>query len=164
MWFLTLFFCLAHFSYLVSDITILQTRFSPLPIGVHRKKRYPHNRWAPRTSRGGALGCLTLPPRRDGRTWGLTTRYFHLQARHCQSPSHRQLKLGQRWWHTGYASPGVSSNIYSTIILLKTIDPITNNFIGGASRPQQQYSTYRHSIKKQVTYQTAMWAHRAAER
>ena len=57
--FLTLFFCLAHFSYLVSDITVLQTRFSPLPIGVHRNKQYPHNRWAPRTWRGGALECLT---------------------------------------------------------------------------------------------------------
>lgn len=88
--FLTLFFCLAHFSYLVSDITVLQTRFSPLPIGVHRKKKYPHNRWAPRTWRGGALECLTLPPRRDGRTWGLTTRYFHLHTRHCLSPSHHQ--------------------------------------------------------------------------
>ncbi len=34
--------------------------FSPLPIGVHRKKKYPHNRWAPRTWRGGALECLTV--------------------------------------------------------------------------------------------------------
>jgi hypothetical protein len=39
--FLTLFFCLAHFSYLVSDITVLQTRFSPLPIGVHRNEKSP---------------------------------------------------------------------------------------------------------------------------
>jgi hypothetical protein len=28
---------------------------------VHRKKKYPHNRWAPRTWRGGALECLTIP-------------------------------------------------------------------------------------------------------
>jgi hypothetical protein len=26
--------------------------FSPLPIGVHQIKKYPHNRWTPRTSRG----------------------------------------------------------------------------------------------------------------
>jgi hypothetical protein len=63
--FLTLFFCLAHFSYLVSDITVLQTRFSPLPIGVHRNKQYPHNRWAPRTWRGGALECLTGTVQRE---------------------------------------------------------------------------------------------------
>jgi len=67
--FLTLFFCLAHFSYLVSDITVLQTRFSPLPIGVHRKKKYPHNRWAPRTWRGGALECLTTAQKYTRMSW-----------------------------------------------------------------------------------------------
>jgi hypothetical protein len=121
--FLTLFFCLAHFSYLVSDITVLQTRFSPLPIGVHRNKQYPHNRWAPRTWRGGALECLTLPPRRDGRTWGLTTRYFQQHAWHCQSPSQSQPHA--RNWnidastrsHENLDFPG---NIHTTTILLRT--------------------------------------------
>ncbi len=149
--FLTLFFCLAHFSYLVSDITVLQTRFSPLPIGVHRKKKYPHNRWAPRTWRGGALECLTLPPRRDGRTWGLTTRYFQQHAWHCQSPSQCQQpcqELEHRCWHAiswqSRLSRQHSYNNHSTqdycIIPSPTIDSITNNNIGGASQPQQQYS------------------------
>ena len=121
--FLTLFFCLAHFSYLVSDITVLQTRFSPLPIGVHRNKQYPHNRWAPRTWRGGALECLTLPPRRDGRTWGLTTRYFQQHAWHFQSPSQHQqpcqelnINAGTRS-HDNLDFPG---NIHTTTIPLKT--------------------------------------------
>jgi hypothetical protein len=121
--FLTLIFCLAHFSYLVSDITVLQTRFSPLPIGVHRNKQYPHNRWAPRTWRGGALECLTLPPRRDGRTWGLTTRYFQQHAWHCQSPSQSQPHA--RNWnidastrsHENLDFPG---NIHTMTILLRT--------------------------------------------
>jgi hypothetical protein len=35
----------------------------------------------------GALACLTLPPQRDGRTWGLWARLFHLLARHGQNPA-----------------------------------------------------------------------------
>ena len=32
----------------------------------------------------GALVCLTLPPQRDGRTWGLWAGLFHLLARHAR--------------------------------------------------------------------------------